>query len=1000
MHALQFWKSWAKIYQQIGLVVALVFALSLCYLWYSWMIAPAPALNWLHIQEQEEVAVPAHTFQHGLLDLTVPGDNYLIFERLLGDTLRPNVTAGYIFLCALVIGMISSLTIITVLSRFWYLLGMGLFILFIVSFRLEIINMFGMPNKVFTIITLACYVIPSFFFQFFRPSTSFATRLLTFSIITVLLAIVVYSFSGVDYPFLHLSVTGVTAGIVLSVVFILMVAHEILASFVFVASQATTQSKSLNHFLIISVIYMVNLALAYLHKIGTIEWNFLYVNLYLLLSISGILGAWGFRQRQPQYQGIIDADPFGTLLYLGLGTICFTTIGYFLSTANDPALSTIDDAIIYGHLGYGIIFLTYIMSNFVAMLAKNMPVYKVLYKPNNMPYFTFRLGGLIATLAFFFYNTWQVPVQNAFSAYYNAGGDLYKVIGNPTYAEAFYQRAGEYGFLNHHSNYAIANIEGANTNAIRERNFYNRASQLRPTEFSFLNLSQTFQREGSWIEAMLALQEARKTFNDSGPIQNTLGLVYSKLNLLDSSLYFLQRAMDDNLTRQGAQTNFIGVAAKNNLNVPADSLLRLLKSDNQGTKSNALAFANMQGTKVNFEFDVLRDTTLNLFSASLINNYLLNHLGELDSITINKAITIAKKPSNSDYSEAVLFSSALALYESGSIGRAYSLLEEVAIRSSDQDKYNSILAMWSLEQNAPFNAGKFSDYIANQNNPQYLPVVAASLSESGRIGESLVKWDSLRSIDSTYLQVSQQMINALAASPNLVSRFSNEEKYFFTQFRITPLDTVQFDRVLRQIDDDDIKGRAILDTSKKLFEMDEADAAIIQFQKVKDLQLTDRDLYQSILHLELDLLAKKGDLRSLARQINNQQINFEGKWQNQKIYFQAKLSEMSGDSVTTSHLYDWLSTANPFDEEAVIDAANYAKSHSDDRLRSYAILTDALHSNDHSIKLLKAYCLEAARMGFYEYSRSALERLRVLQSPERMRQFLLDNQEAFQPVMQ
>ncbi|MCB0488539.1 MAG: hypothetical protein R2820_10080 [Cyclobacteriaceae bacterium] len=1000
MHALQFWKSWARVYQRIGLVVALIFVLSLCFLWYSWLMAPAPALNWLHIQEQEQITVPAHTFQHGLLELTIPGDNYLIFERLLGSSLKPNVTAGYVFLGALAIGMVVLLTIVTVLSRFWYLLGMGLFILLIVGFRLEIINMFGMPNKVFTIITLACYIIPSFYFQFFRSSTTFRVRLLIFSVITALLAIVTSFFSGVDYPFLHLSVTGVTAGIVLSVIFILMVAHEILASFVFVASQASAQSKSLNHFLIISVIYMANLALAYLHKIGTIQWDFLYINFYLLLTISGILGVWGFRQRQPQYEGIIDADPFGTLLFLSLGIICFTTVGYFLGTANDPALATIDDAIIYGHLGYGIIFLTYIISNFISMLAKNMPVYKVLYKPNNMPYFTFRFGGLIATLAFFFYNTWQVPVQNAFSAYYNAGGDLYKVTGNSTYAEAFYQQAGTYGFLNHHSNYAVANIEGTKGNSIRERNFYDRASQLRPTEFSFLNLSQTFQREGSWLEAMLALQEARKTFDNSGPIQNTLGLVYSKLNLLDSSLFFLQRAMEDNLSREGAQTNFIGVSAKNNLNVPADSLLRLLESDNQGTRSNALAFANMQGTKVNFEFDALADTTLNLFSASLINNYVLNHLGELDSALVNKAIAIAKKPVNSDYEEAVLFASALALYENGSIGRAYSLLEEVAIRSRDQDKYNSILAMWSLEQNAPFNAGKFSDYIANQNNPQYLPVVAASLSESGRIGESLVKWDSLRNIDTTYLEVSQQMINALAASPNLVNRFSNEEKYLFTQFRIAPLDTIQFDRVLRQIDNDDIKGRAILETSRKLFEMDETDAAIVQFQKVKDLQLTDRDLYESILHFELDLLAKKGDMRSLARQINNQQINFEGKWQNQKIYFQAKLSEMSGDTIVTGNFFNWLSTANPFDEEAVIDAANFAKLHSKYRLRSYTILTDALHSNDHSIKLLKAYCLEAARMGFYEYSRSALERLRALLTPERMRQFLLDNQQTFQPVLQ
>lgn len=1000
MDTLQFWKSWPQVYQRIGFVIGGAFVFSLLFLWYSYFIAPSPALQWQHIQEQELEEIPVYTFQQGLLELTISGDNYLIFERLLGDTLKPNLPASYFFLAFLLISMIVLLSIITALGRFWYLIGMGLFILFIVGFRLEIVEVFGLKNKVFTIITLISYLIPSAYFQFFNTTFTFKKRLITFSLITLLLGIVLVSFTRVPYPLLHLSVTGITAGIVISIVFILMVAHEILASFVYIASVASKQGKSLNHFLIISSIYMINLALAYAHRIGMIDWNFMYLNLYLLITISGILGVWGFRMRQPQYEGILQADPFGVYLFLCLGTICFGTIGYFIGTANDPALVTLNDAIIYGHIGFGIIFLTYVISNFIGMMANNLPVYKVIYKPNNMPYFTFRFGGIIATLAFVFYNTWQVPVQNAFAGYYNAGGDLYQTMGDQRFAEAFYHQASIYGFLNHHSNYAIANIEGRNYNSIKERNFYNRASDRRPTEYSYLNLSQTYQRDQQWLDALLTLNTAIKKFPDSSPIRNTLGLVYSKLNVIDSALYFLQESMNTSITKNAAETNFIGVASKSNLSVKADSLLTLIESDNAGTKSNALAFANKQGTKIETQVTLPKDSTLNLFSASLINNYILNHLGELDSAFLSKTIHLAHHPRNIDYKEALLFASSLGLYADGQIGAAFSLLEEVAIFSNEPGRYNNILALWSLEQQDISEAITFTDFALQQSNEDALLTSALARSLSGQINYALIQWDSLkRHGDSTLHSFIESNINALAIQSNLASRLSDTEKYLFTQYRIDPLDTVQLNSLLAQIENEELRARAILGISQKLFELDEANTSIQVFQKIKGLKLSDRNLFNHINHFELDLIAKKGNLSVLSSQINEQQITFTPQWKNQQIYFKALLSELSGDSAQAKRNYEWLAKSNPFDEEAIIAASNFiAKTKG--KLEAYAILTDALYMNPYSPKLLKAYSLAAAELGFDEYATSALERLKPLITARQLTSFLNTNQQAFAKVLQ
>ncbi|NJN41968.1 MAG: hypothetical protein HC811_06840 [Flammeovirgaceae bacterium] len=413
-----------------GLVPAGLFVFAIGYMWLAYFQSPAPTFTWQYIQQQKLEEIPVHQFQFGAFELTVLGDNYLIFEKLLGNPLTPNITAHYIFISVLVISIVILFTIISLLKRFWYLIGTGLFILLLVGMRFELLSVFGLADRTFTIGLIVVYVLTSFYFNSFRKDVSFLIRLIIFSLITLAAGVIIQQYAEVPQPILFLSATSVTAAVILCVLFIILVSHEIIASFVFVLSQGTQKTKSLNHFLIISVIYMINLVLVYAYKFNLINWNFLYIDFFLLLTISGLLGIWGFRQQQPQYDNVIQSDPFGVYFFLCLGAIAFTSIAYFIGTANDPAVDTISNLIIYCHMGYGLIFITYVFSNFVAMLAANMNVFRVLYQPNRMPFFTFRFAGLIATLAFVFYQTWQVPVRNTSAAYYNAMGDVYLSQGN------------------------------------------------------------------------------------------------------------------------------------------------------------------------------------------------------------------------------------------------------------------------------------------------------------------------------------------------------------------------------------------------------------------------------------------------------------------------------------------------------------------------------------------------------------------------------------------
>ena len=148
------------------------------------------------------------------------------------------------------------------------------------------------------------------------------------------------------------------------------------------------------------------------------------------------------------------------------------------------------------------------------------------------------------------------------------------------------------------------------------------------------------------------------------------------------------------------------------------------------------------------------------------------------------------------------------------------------------------------------------------------------------------------------------------------------------------------------------------------------------------------------------MLAAKRDLRGLANQINNQSVEFSGRWKSEKVFYSALLNQLSGDTIATSAQFRWLAFVNPYHEDAVIAAADYFRTQDGDQLLPYVILTEALHANPHSAKLLKSYSIEAAQRGFDEYAQDGLERLRHVLPARMLRNFLTQNQDTFAQVLQ
>lgn len=973
MQSRWFWINWTREYRFIWYALVGAFIVSFILLGFNYVQGANSVIHFDTIQEQKIIESTVHSFHIGPFELDIPADNYLILEYFNGSAMELNVFMLLTFIGILFFAVITILTVVSQLDRFWYFLGIGLFIVFIATLRLDALSIFGQRNQSITIGIVSLFVLLSFYFQALNKSVSFIWRFVAFGILAVISGIAIYFFSSVEYPMLHLAVTGYSIAMVLSILFILMVAHEIPAAFVYIVSQGNT--KSLTHFTIISSIYILNVLITCLHELGVIEWHFIYINLYLLLSMSAILGLWGFRLRESLYANMFSFAPFGAYIFVALGTICFITIAQLLGTANDPALHIIRNIIIFSHVGYGIIFITYVLSNFILLLAQNLSVYRILYKPNRMPYITFRIGGLIMTLAFIFYSSWHQYIYNGIAGFYNNVGDLYEFMDKSAIAEAYYEQARNYGFENNHANYALGKLKASRLNFEGAHDSYEWANGRTPTAFSLINEGNIYLSEKDFFESINVSTKAIKRMPGSGEINNNLGYAFGKVHKLDSAFRYLNIARKYNYTNSVAEANFFAFAGLEYLPVKCDSVIKIFDTQATSTLSNALATATAQGQEFSVDVKPLAEKKLNLALATLLNNYIVRNVKSVDSTFLQQAYSIAADSLNSDYSEALKASLAMAYYHNGNVNRALQLLGEQVFYTQDyKGKYNYVMGLWALEQNNAKLAASYFKYAVDDEYKDGKLYYAIALTESGNKPEAIIAWDSVARNKSEAEQlIAMQMMKNLTFSFNDALALDDKDKYLFCRY-LKLNDTLSFKKLIPTFQNNDYKAQALLDITQRFFGIGDLEKAIQYFNQIGGLKLTDKNLYESVQHMELLMLAERRELRNLAKQINKS-VQFSQSRKLEKIYFTALINEAANDTINATKNYKILATYNPFFEQAIIAAADYFKKHSSNKMMAYTILVEAVQVNKGSIKLLNAYAKEAMRMGFPEYAVSALQQV-------------------------
>ncbi len=983
MQSLFFWKNWNTEYRTLWHILIVVFIAAIAYFWYGYFQGAGTLVHWDKYQNQKTIEGVTHTFDVGNFELAVPIESYVTHEFFNASALHPNLTASYSFTIVLILAGILLFTIITTLPRFWYYVGTGLFVLFLVSLRLDVLALFGERNQIPTILTAVIFIAVSFYFNAFNTSARFYVRLFCFLALTALLGVLIYFFADVTHPFLYLSISGYIPALILTVLFILMGAHEIMASFVYLTSQSTASSKSLMHFTIISVIYLVNVVLAYMHEAGLIYWNFIFINLYLLFTISSVLSIWGYRKREALYDNIVNFYPFGALFIATLLIVAFTTTGMFLNTYNDVALKIIRDIIVFSHVGFGAIFLLYFISNFVGLMAVNQNVYKVLYSPTRMPYATFRIAGLIATLAFVLYSDWHTYVYQATAGIFNSMGNLQLITEGPDEAEPYYKKARAFVAGNFVGNYALAGIETQRYNLEQAHAHYRSINRLNPNAYALVNDANLYLLEDNYVASRKALVQAQQKISGSGVIQNNLGYAYLRSVTYDSAFLFFDQALADKTSRQSAGINITALLAQTQVVADADSLLNTFTASD-AIASNVLLIAAQSDKKITTPLNPLKDDKLNLFSATLLNNYMVYKLTELDTTFLTQAFVVASDSVNTDYTEALKATLAHGYYYQNNVARALAIMGEVAyITQSMQGKFNYTMGLWALEQgNAPLAVKCFA-YSVEQDYKDAKRYNAIALTEARMHEQALEAVATLLDSKSENdREIGKQIRHVLTLSHTDALNQNDLIKYQYARYRIGLTDSLKFNQLINTIENTNYKALMLLEMAQRQFDAGSTRKAIRYFNALAGLRFTDKNLFDKINHFELELLASRNEVRLLAAKIN-EGITFPQQKQLQKMLYTALISEVSGDTVTAENNYRILATYNPFFEEGIIAAARYYSTHGTDSQRAYTILAEAKHINPGSVRLLMAYITEAQRIGFDDFAADAFEELEELRTRQR-----------------
>ncbi len=992
-----FWKNWHKDYRNLlsvffGFFIILVVA----FIFVEWQ-GDSFAIKWELQTVYDSQPNTISTFQKGIFPLTLEVDNYFIQNKYIGADLKLNPVFADIYAVVLLVFLSIFLAIIPQMKKWVFYGFFALFTVFLVSLRLDILVLFGNETILYTAAIVILYLVLSYYFFAINKNISFIKRLLAFFLMNILTSFFIYQGTNLQQPVMFLVNYALAVPIMLSVAFIVLVCTEIPHFVLFLLNNAIEKKTNLRHFSLLTIIYLINLVLLYLKNAKIWELDIIYFEDFYILVISAVLGLWGI-SKNPTFEKILPFNPAGAVLYVVLGGLTFATLSYIAASASSSLIEFFKDIIVYTHLAFGLVFLVGTMLNYRTRQPPDKSVYEDFYEDEDTKYLPNYIARGISFLIVtaMLMKVSSFPVKQGFSGYLNGIADGYSMNNQLVLADIFYQKALEQDYYSPRTQYTLATLAKSKNEYSREIARLEDASFRKNIPQTYTRISENFEnlQADGIIQAIQTLKEGVSASPKSKELANNLALLYGKLGISDSVIFYLEKAKKNGVPKDEISTNFLSFLVKNQQNQNFDNVIKNFeKTDNLTVLTNQVAVRNIYQKPLPNTLrkdllpflekkDIKNIGLLTTPTWAYLSNYTFNQIYSDDSTSID-AISFYQKSEKNRYElgENLVFAKACWYYYHGDLSRGIDLVE--GIKSRSPMFYNYVLGLWFFENNQNekainyFKEANFNQPAPNINACYALSLAFAEQNDFFR-ADSTAKFVATHPKTPEYLRKQANKMHNIFTK-NVATATTDEEKLMLIHYKQFKTEE-ELNKLVATISDKSLQVWAQAYQMKYFVNKDVLQAEKIYQNIDKTIKIAASILSEmNVVYLKM-LLAKK-DYNSILSNVDK--MIFTKPQESYRAYYKAVALDFSDnkDLQNIANLYKKATFSLLFEEDLAVFAGNFFQQKMKKTDVAYTILLSALRFNEKSVKIIQAYALQCIEYKLITFGDAAANDLQDLMKP-------------------
>jgi hypothetical protein len=733
----------------------------------------------------------------GAAHLPVPANGYLttLTHDFGGPYTQP--LAAALWLGLLAAGLTGWLAVVSMLPRAAFIAGTVPVIFLLMSLNIDALGVFGGSRQGFLVLSLVALCGTAFGLHAYADRLGIRGRVLLLGALMVGLVALVFGRTNLpaSETLLHLAAHATPGGAVLVAALVLWVGMENIRGLVWFNTQAERPEGrfGLLPLVLASLLYLGVLALYWWNN-GEVELLFgLHLDPLVLLLPAVLAGGLGLAERQLSYGTwvpLVAARP----LYWLLVTMASAALAYALATANAPLLDAARTFTNIALLALGASFLLYVLVNFGSLIKQRLRVYRVVFEPRRLPFYTVYVLGLGTVLLMQLRDNWSL-LDLVQAGQYNQLGDLTRQQSEarPTdlplalLAERYYAESSDVldrfnrpGQLGRAALYRFRDQRQNELNALR------RALKRQPDEKIILRLASLYSGPSDFFEGLEVLRQGRRAFPRSAAITSDLAQLFTRSALVDSVAFYLDRTEKLAPGTYASQTNQLAFLTQQGLLPAAEKLSAQFKDapEKPALRSNQLLLALLAGPPQTAWASLPAPPTPPAGPAVLdAAAFAELYHGALQAAQrgskgpagllkpwLGQVQQAAAQPENAPYYEQLLFLQALLLHAAGQEVMARQALAPLVVgTSSTAGYYQYLLGVWQLQQQQYATAAVQFGVAATHSFPPAQPARAWALRYSGQPDSARAVAQRLAtSPDSTQRPAGQHLLAALVAPLNFM----------------------------------------------------------------------------------------------------------------------------------------------------------------------------------------------------------------------------------------